>query len=226
MFVVFSCLIFFFSSRRRHTRCALVTGVQTCALPILPLAQGLALERELFVSLEKGAQSKALRHVFFAERQAGKYPELDSLALGTASIAAVLGGGLMGRGIAMSLLDAGLSVTLIDANANATEEAKRVIEKQYQRSVAKGALTPESMEARLQRLNLSTSTASVQNADVIIEAVPEVMAIKQDVFQSIARYAKPGALLATNTSTLEDRKSVVKGKRVSVSVDLGGRRIV
>src|SRR3546814_11810958 len=59
------------------------------------------------------------------------------------------------------------------------------------------------MEARLQRLNLSTSTASVQNADVIIEAVPEVMAIKQDVFQSIARYAKPGALLATNTSTLD-----------------------
>src|SRR3546814_19729737 len=83
----------------------------------MPLAQGLALERELFVSLEKGAQSKALRHVFFAERQAGKYPELDSLALGTASIAAVLGGGLMGRGIAMSLLDAGLSVTLIDARS-------------------------------------------------------------------------------------------------------------
>src|SRR3546814_20669781 len=98
----------------------------------------------------------------------------------------------MVRVISMSLLAAGLSVTLIDATANATEEAKRVIEKQYQRSVAKGALTPESMEARLQRLNLSTSTASVQNADVIIEAVPEVMAIQQDVFQSIARYAKTG----------------------------------
>jgi 3-hydroxyacyl-CoA dehydrogenase len=169
----------------------------------LSLREGLALERELFVSLETGVQSKAMRHVFFAERQASKYPELEALDVASAATAAILGGGLMGRGIAMSLLDAGLSVTLIDANASAAEEAKRAIEKQYQRSIAKGALTQETLHSRLQRISLSTSVEGVRDADVIIEAVPEVMAIKKDVFQSLGRYAKPGALLATNTSTLD-----------------------
>lgn len=179
----------------------------------MPLEAGLALERELFAGLEKGNQSKALRHVFFAERQASRYPELENLNASAMAVAAVVGGGLMGRGIAMSLLEAGLSVTLIDATASAATQAKQLIEKQYLRSIAKGALTPEALEARLQKLRLADSIEAVRDADVIIEAVPEVMAIKKDIFQSLGKHAKAAALLATNTSTLDINEIATSSRR-------------
>lgn len=180
---------------------ACVKAVQ--ASVTLPLEQGLALERELFKKLEQGVQSKALRHVFFAERQASKYPELDNVAIETVTTAAVLGGGLMGRGITMALLDAGLSVTLIDVDEQQVLDTKKLIGKQYQRSVTRGRLTQRAMEDRLGNIHVSTRIEDVSSADVIIEAVPEIMTLKKEIFASLGHHAKAGALLATNTSTLD-----------------------
>jgi len=168
-----------------------------------PLEAGLALERELFAQLAKGAQSQAMRHVFFAERRVGKVPAAEGLPAEPASSVAIVGGGMMGRGIAMSLLDAGLKVTLIDVDETAAGKAVQGISQQYQRAVDKGALSHDDKIRRLQDLTTAVDIATVAQADVVIEAVPESMALKQETFRLLGRHAKTGAVLASNTSTLD-----------------------
>ena len=168
-----------------------------------PLEAGLALERELFAKLEKGAQSRAMRHMFFAERRVGKLPASQRVPQRPASTAAVVGGGMMGRGIAMSLLDAGLQVTLIDVDETAAAKAVETIDRQYQRAIDKGALDAGQKTRRLQALSTAVDIAATAEADVVIEAVTESMAVKEKIFQQLGRHARAGAVLASNTSTLD-----------------------
>lgn len=168
-----------------------------------PLEAGLALERELFAKLQEGAQSQAMRHVFFAERRVGKLPAGTQADFEPAATVAIVGGGMMGRGIAMSLLDAGLNVTLIDVDETAAGKAVQGVAGQYQRAIDKGTLTEEEKTARMQRLTTAVDISAVAQADVVIEAVFESMAVKKDIFQQLGRHARPGAVLASNTSTLD-----------------------
>lgn len=170
----------------------------------LPLDQALAAETAAFHRLEQGPQSKALRHVFFAEREARKLPDLPE---GTAPInvetVGILGAGTMGRGIAMSFANAGLAVTLLDTSEAGLDRAVEAIAATYARQAGRGQITEAEAEARRNRITPTLEIADLSPCDLIVEAVFEVMEVKQSVFRQLDRIAKPGAILATNTSFLE-----------------------
>ncbi|MGE4324710.1 MAG: 3-hydroxyacyl-CoA dehydrogenase NAD-binding domain-containing protein [Pseudodonghicola sp.] len=170
----------------------------------LPLDQALAAETTAFHRLEQGPQSKALRHVFFAEREARKLPDLPE---GTAPInvetVGILGAGTMGRGIAMSFANAGLAVTLLDTSRAGLDRAVEAIAATYARQAGRGQITEAEAEARRNRITPTLEIADLSPCDLIVEAVFEVMEVKQSVFRQLDRIAKPGAILATNTSFLE-----------------------
>ena len=165
---------------------------------------GLRRERELFEELRASEQSVALRHVFFAEREAAKVPGLaaDAHPLPIAS-AAVIGGGTMGSGIAMVFANAGIPVTLLELASDALERARSSIAGNYASSLRKGRLSQSDLDRRLAAIAYTTDYAAVRGADIIIEAVFEDLAVKRDVFAKLDTVAKPGAILASNTSTLD-----------------------
>jgi 3-hydroxyacyl-CoA dehydrogenase len=169
----------------------------------LPFAQGLARERERFIELLGSEQSKARLYLFFAEREAAKLPAGSAAATAPVRTAAVIGGGTMGTGIAMACANAGISVTLVDLQPDAVERARGIIAGNYAATQRKGKLTQDEMDARLARIAYATSLDTAADVDLVIEAVFEEMPIKQDVFRSLDRIARPGTLLATNTSTLD-----------------------
>lgn len=171
---------------------------------IMPLEDGLAQERIFFSELEQSDQSRALRHLFFAEREAHKIPGVPKDTK-TREIkqAAVIGGGTMGRGIAMSFANAGLPVTILEVNGEALENSLAEIRKSYTASVAHGRLSSPEMEARLKLIAGATDYAGLAEADLVIEAVFEDMALKKQLFAEMDAICKPGAILATNTSTLD-----------------------
>ncbi|CAB3750643.1 3-hydroxyacyl-CoA dehydrogenase NAD-binding domain-containing protein [Paraburkholderia humisilvae] len=166
--------------------------------------KGLAFERECFVALVQSPESRALRHAFFGERAASKIADVPS-DTPTRAIAqiAVIGAGTMGGGIAMSFVNAGLPVTLVDTGEEALERGLETIRKNYDASVKKGKLSAQVAEERLARIHPSVSYASLKHADLIVEAVFEDLDVKEQVFRRIDRLAKPGAILASNTSTLD-----------------------
>jgi 3-hydroxyacyl-CoA dehydrogenase len=170
----------------------------------LPFAQGLAVERREFEALMSGLQSKALRHVFFAERQAAKVEGLPAgiAPLPIASVG-IIGAGTMGGGIAMNFLTAGIPVTLVETRQDALDKGIATIRKNYENSAKKGRFPTSEVEARMARLRPSLSLEDLSQADLIIEAVFENMDIKKQIFTSLDRVAKPGALLASNTSYLD-----------------------
>ncbi len=169
----------------------------------LPVAE--ALERELatFMELVSGEQSQAQRHIFFAERQAAK---IDDLPAGTkprkVDTVAVIGAGTMGGGIAMSFANAGFPVTLVENSKEALDRGMSVIARNYAASAKRGRLTAAEVDRRLGLIHPSTEMNSISDADLVIEAVFEEMDIKKEVFSALDRFAKPGAILATNTSYL------------------------
>ena len=171
----------------------------------LPFDEGLAAEAKLFQELLKGPQAPALQYLFFAERQARKIPDLPrEVKARTVSSAAVIGAGTMGGGIAMSLASAGIPVRLVEVKAEALERGLSICRKNYETSAAKGRLTAEEVEERMGRIEGSLDlAAAVSEADIVIEAVFESMALKKKVFVELDRHAKPGAILATNTSALD-----------------------
>ncbi len=170
----------------------------------LSFEDGLKLERKLFEECRQSAQSAALRHLFFAERDAARMPELpkDAEPRPVARVS-VVGAGTMGAGIALSCLNAGLRVRLIEQQPDALERGRAQIESLLAAGVQKGRLSAEERDQRLARLEPTLAIESLADADLIIEAVFESMDVKRDLFGRLDRIAREGAILATNTSTLD-----------------------
>ncbi len=170
----------------------------------LPFDEGRRFERERFQVLVETTESKALRHMFFAERQTTKIPDVpEDTATRPVQTAAVIGAGTMGGGIAMSLVNAGIPVTLIETKQDALDRGVATIRKNYASTVSKGRLRQDEMDKRLALITPSLDLAAAREADVVIEAVFERMDVKQELFRKLDAIAKPGAILATNTSTLD-----------------------
>ncbi|MCY1330316.1 Fatty acid oxidation complex subunit alpha [compost metagenome] len=170
----------------------------------LPLEQGLACEGELFKQAEVSAQSAALRHVFFAEREAGRIPGIGAdTPLRSIEKVAVIGAGTMGGGIAMNFANAGIPVKLLEQKAEALDRGLAQIRRNYEISVKRGRLSEAQLEQRMELLQGTLDYADLADADLVIEAVFEKMEIKQQVFRTLDEVCKPGAILATNTSSLD-----------------------
>jgi 3-hydroxyacyl-CoA dehydrogenase len=173
------------------------------AAATLPFDQGMARERELFLLCANNSQSKALQHVFFAERRAANVPNLDkSVTKRDIKSAALIGAGTMGGGIAMNFLNAGIPVTMLEMTQEALDRGVGVIRKNYENTASKGKITLEQVQQRMGLLRPTLAYADLAEADLIIEAVFETMAIKKDVFGKLDKVAKKGAILASNTSYL------------------------
>ncbi len=170
----------------------------------LSFEDGLAQERTLFGALLAGPQSAALRHVFFAERQAAKVDALpkDTPTLPIAHVG-VIGAGTMGGGIAMNFANVGLPVTIVETQQEALDRGLGIIRRNYENSAKKGKLTAEQVEQRMACLTGSLALDDLAGCDLVIEAVFEQMDVKQDLFRKLDAIAKPGAILATNTSYLD-----------------------
>lgn len=169
----------------------------------LPFDDGLALERKLFQECLFSDQSKALIHVFFGEREVAKVPDVPK-ATPTIPInsAAVVGAGTMGGGIAMVFANAGIPVLLKEADQAALDRGLSNIQKNYASSVKRGRFTQQFVDERLKLIRPTLSYNDFAQADMVIEAVFEGMALKKQVFADLDRVCKPGAILASNTSTL------------------------
>jgi 3-hydroxyacyl-CoA dehydrogenase len=173
------------------------------AAATLSFDKGMARERELFVQCQQNSQAKALQHVFFAERKAANIPNLDkSVKPREVKSVGIIGAGTMGGGIAMNFLNVGIPVTLLEVKQDALERGVGVIRKNYENTASKGKLTMEQVEQRMGLLKPTLSYNDLSQADLIIEAVFETMAIKRDVFGTLDKVAKQGAILASNTSYL------------------------
>ncbi len=167
----------------------------------LPLVEGLQVERDRFAELMAGEQSIALRHIFFAERQAAKIDGLPKEApLRPIECVGVIGGGTMGGGIAMSFANAGIPVTLIEINDEALERGLSIVERNYAGSVKRGKLSEDKAEACRALISGSTDYSSLADADMVIEAVFEDPELKKKIFTKLDDVCKQGAILATNTS--------------------------
>ena len=170
----------------------------------MPVDQGLTRERAIFQELVAGDQSKAQRHIFFAERDAAK---VNDMPAGTKpreiAQAAVIGAGTMGGGIAMCFANAGIPVTVVETSDEALKRGFGIIRKNYEASAKHGAMKPEDVERRIGLITGTTDFGAVKDADIVIEAVFEEMRIKKEVFGKLDQIAKPGAILASNTSYLD-----------------------
>jgi 3-hydroxyacyl-CoA dehydrogenase len=165
---------------------------------------GMRAERDLFIECLNSPQSAALRHVFFAERQVGRIPGLDKhSAVRPIESVGIVGAGTMGGGIAMNFVHVGIPVTLIEREQSALDRGLKIIRGNYERTMKKGKLSPEAMEQRMGLISGSTDYAELAGADLVIEAVFENMALKKEVFEQLDKVCKPGAILASNTSTLD-----------------------
>jgi 3-hydroxyacyl-CoA dehydrogenase len=175
---------------------------------------GLAKERALFVYLVQTPESAALRHIFFAERAASKIPDVpaDTPRRDIKSVA-VVGAGTMGGGISMNFLNAGIPVTLLEMKQDALDRGVATIRKNYEAQVKKGKLKADKYEQRMSLLKTTLDYNDLKDADLVIEAVFEEMSVKQKVFETLDAVMKPGAILATNTSTLDVNKIASFTKR-------------
>ena len=169
-----------------------------------PFDEGIRTERELFLELMLTPESRALRHAFFAERAASRIPGIDESLRGRSiERVAVVGAGTMGGGIAMNFASAGLPVTLVEMKQEALDKGMTTIRLNYAASVTRGKLDAAVAERNLSLLRPTLSYDDVADADLVIEAVFEDMDVKLGVFRQIDAHAKPGAILASNTSTLD-----------------------
>jgi len=166
--------------------------------------EGMLREREMFINLMWTPQSRALRHLFAAERAASKIADVpDDTPNRTIAQVAIIGAGTMGGGIAMNFLNAGIPVKLLEMKQEALERGLATIRKNYEVHVKKGKLKPEKYQERMALLSTTLSYDDIAGADLVIEAVFEEMGVKEKVFRELDRVCKPGAILASNTSTLD-----------------------
>ena len=169
----------------------------------LPMADGLQFEREQFMKLMFGTQSTAMRHLFFAERKAAKIDDVpDTTKLRDIKTVGLIGAGTMGGGIAMNFVQAGIPVVLLEMSQEAADRGTGVMRKNWEASAAKGRFKPEQVEAFGKATTTTLDYADLADCDLIIEAVFETMEIKKEVFGKLDAVAKPGAILASNTSYL------------------------
>ena len=169
----------------------------------MPFEDGLKFERERFMALTQTPESRALRHAFFAERAAAKVPGVpaDTPTRAIAS-AAVVGAGTMGAGIAMNFANAGIPVTLLETRQETLDKGLATIRKNYESTLKKGKLTQEGLDKRMALVKGTLDDADIAQADIVIEAVFEDLGVKEAVFRRLDAIMKPGAILASNTSTL------------------------
>ena len=188
--------------RNRLSPIKLLEALQAAAEK--PFDEGLEVEKAVSASLPQATEARALRHLFFAEREVRKIPGLSpSVTPRPIDRIGIIGAGTMGGGIAMVFANAGLPVTMIDAKQEALDRARATIRKNYERSVSRGSLTADQMEARMKLITLALDYAAVSTSDLIIEAVFENMDLKKKIFAKLDQIAKRGAILGTNTSTLD-----------------------
>jgi 3-hydroxyacyl-CoA dehydrogenase len=174
------------------------------AAATMPFDEGRQFERARFAALVEGSESKALRHMFFAERQTTKIPDVpEDTPTRPVKSAAVVGAGTMGGGIAMNFANAGIPVSMMDVTQDAVDRGFRKIRDNYAATVLKGRLKQEEMDRRISLIRTTTKLEDAKDADIVIEAVFERMDVKQDIFRKLDAIMKPGAILATNTSTLD-----------------------
>lgn len=170
----------------------------------LPFVEGLAVERTLFLKLVADPRSRALRHVFFAEREIARVPGIGSeVKPRPIARAAVIGAGTMGGGIAMCFANAGIPVTLVEQEQAQIDNGMNRVAAIYEMSVTRGSLTPEKRDERLGLITPAVGLAAAAQADIVIEAAFEEMGVKQQIFVALDGIAKPGAILASNTSYLD-----------------------
>ncbi|WP_345892899.1 FAD-dependent oxidoreductase [Roseomonas gilardii] len=169
----------------------------------LDFAAGSRRERALFLELRGSEEAAALRHLFLAEREAARVPGLEGVAPRPLERAVVIGGGTMGSGIAMALADAGLPVAIVERDAAAAEQCAARLRDAYAGQVASGRLDPATAEERLGRVTATADWGVLREADLAIEAAFEEMEVKADIFRRLDAMAKPGAVLASNTSYLD-----------------------
>jgi 3-hydroxyacyl-CoA dehydrogenase len=189
---------------KRHLEAprAVIDAIEAAAT--LPFDAGCVREAGIFADCAKSEQCKALIHVFFAERGASKVPGISKDApVPAITTVAIVGAGTMGGGIAMACANAGLNVVMSDTGTELLEAGLSRIRANYDTSVKRGRFTPDGVRERLGRIRTEVGYGAVSEADLIIEAVFENMALKKDIFQKLDAAAKPGAILATNTSTLD-----------------------
>jgi 3-hydroxyacyl-CoA dehydrogenase len=188
--------------RGREAPAACVEAVRNAI--VLPFEDGLKRESELFRELVAGDQSRAQRHVFFAEREAAKVPDMpDATRPRPIALGAVIGAGTMGSGIAMCFANAGIPVTIVETGRDLLQKGLDRVAANYRTTVSRGGLAADEMERRMGLITGATELEALGGADVVIEAVFEEMDVKKRVFADLDRVAKPGTLLATNTSTLD-----------------------
>ena len=180
----------------------------------VPFDEAVTRERATFTEMIADEQSKAQRHIFFAEREAAKVPGVSKDVLPREiKRAAVIGAGTMGGGIAMCFANAGIPVTVVEAAPEALTRGLDTVAKNYRTSVSRGSLTTAEMDRRMGLFNGVTDIEAVSDADIVIEAVFEEMPIKKQVFGNLDRLAKPDAVLASNTSYLDVNEIGASTKR-------------
>jgi 3-hydroxyacyl-CoA dehydrogenase len=172
-----------------------------------PFDEGMRIEATLFIELMNSTESKALRHAFFAMRAAAKIPDVpSSTLLRTVKSVAVIGAGTMGGGIAMNFANAGLPVTVLETSQEALDKGLGTVRKNYENTLKKGRLTQDEFDKRIKQITGTLSYDDLKSADLVIEAVFEDMQVKKQVFEKLDKVAKSGAILASNTSTLDLNK--------------------
>ncbi len=165
---------------------------------------GIKFERDLFIELVQTTESKSLRHAFFGERAASKIPDVpESTPTRQIKSAAVIGAGTMGGGIAMNFVNAGIPVMLLETRQEALDKGIATIRKNYENTMKKGKLTQEKFDQRIGMISGTLNYADISQADIVVEAVFEDMDVKEAVFKKLDEVMKPGAILASNTSTLD-----------------------
>ena len=187
----------------------------------LPFEEGMAREAALFEALVSSTESAAQRHLFFAERGTAQVPDVPS-ATPTIAIetVGVIGAGTMGGGIAMNFLNAGIPVTMVEMTQAALDRGIGIIRRNYEASAAKGRMTQEQVDARMALITPALSIDVLGQADLIIEAVFESMEVKRQVFSQLDRIAKPGSILASNTSFLDLNQIAAATQRPEAVVGL------
>ncbi|MFO1196010.1 MAG: 3-hydroxyacyl-CoA dehydrogenase NAD-binding domain-containing protein [Burkholderiaceae bacterium] len=169
-----------------------------------PFAEGEALEAKLFEECRVSPVSKAMRHLFFAQREAGKVPGLPKdLALRPVRSVGIVGAGTMGGGIAMNFANVGIPVVIVEATQAALDRGLGIVRANYEATAAKGRLAPEQVGVRMGRITGTLDYAALAQCDMVVEAVFEAMDLKKDVLARLGATCKPGAIIATNTSTLD-----------------------
>jgi 3-hydroxyacyl-CoA dehydrogenase len=179
-----------------------------------PFDEGMRIEREIFVNLMFTPECRALRHAFTAERATTKIPDVPAdTPLRKIEKVAIIGAGTMGGGIAMNFLNAGISVSMLELKQEALDKGVATIRKNYEAQVKKGKLKQDKYEQRMALLATTLNYADLKEADIVIEAVFEDLAVKEKVFKTLDEVMKPGAILASNTSTLDVDKIAAFTKR-------------